>query len=233
MTLSPVIRAVVLLLIAAGPALAKSAAAAQPEPAELGVRVEKPVGDGKLFSQGSGVLLGDGLVLTAAHVVKVNPADPKVTVLVEGRRVSGTLAFIDRDSGADLALIKIERAALPLKSRSLKVPVCARNPAIGKPMTVASIGQVTRSTTIAGPDKPPPGPDEPATTLSTGYHHGSSGGGVFDTDTGCLSGILTVEISGRVRPNSPFIDVTRFTPALDIAAFLKKYRNPAAAGATD
>ena len=82
-----------------------------PLPAEVGVRVEKPAGDGVHYSQGSGVLLGDGLVLTAAHVVKYNPQDPKVTVVMAGWRVDGTLAAIGGPDSVDLALVKTPRGA--------------------------------------------------------------------------------------------------------------------------
>ncbi|MEI6558716.1 MAG: serine protease [Rhodospirillaceae bacterium] len=207
------------ILLAAG-----TAGAEPPDAAHLGVRVEKPVGDGKLFSQGSGVLIGDGLVLTAAHVVRYNPADPRVTVLVEGRRVVGRLALIDRTTGADIALIRIERAALPAESRNRGVTLCERDPGIDAPVVVASMGEVTRSTIVAAPDKPASKPGDWATTLATGYHHGNSGGGVFDAGTGCLLGIMTTEISGRIRPDAPFLDVTRFTPAPDLAGFVGRYR---------
>ena len=197
-------------------------ALAQSSPADLGVRVEKAVGDGKTFAQGSGVLIGGGLVVTAAHVVKYNPTDAGVIVLVEGQRVRGRVVF--SDAIPDVALIKVERSAIPPLSRSRAATFCDHDPGPGEPVVVDAIGQVTRSKTIVAPDNPPYRPVDWNATLGTGYHQGSSGGGVFDAVTGCLLGILIYEVSGRVRPSSPFIDITRFAPAPQIAAALEMYR---------
>lgn len=196
-----------------------------PLPAEVGVRVEKPAGDGVHYSQGSGVLLGDGLVLTAAHVVKYNPQDPKVTVVMAGWRVSGTLAAIGGPDSVDLALVKTPRGAVPMALRDLEpVAICSRNPAINTPVIVAAVGEISAAMTAATPAKPR-GPDNAWTNmLTTPYHQGSSGGGVFDAGEGCLAGVLIEEVSGHVRPDAPFIDVTVFVPASDIAAFMAKYR---------
>jgi hypothetical protein len=196
-----------------------------PLPSEAGVRVEKPTGDGVHYSQGSGVLLGDGLVLTAAHVVKYNPQDPKVTLIMAGWRVDGTLAAIGGPDSIDLALVKTSRAAIPVALRDLApVTICSHNPGISTPVTVAALGEVSAAMTVATPAKPR-GPDNAwANMLTTPYHQGASGGGVFDAREGCLAGVLIEEVSGYVKPDTPFVDMTVFIPALDIAAFVAKYR---------
>ena len=215
-TLKQVAMAVILLLSGMCHAWAQST------PADLGVRVEKAVGDGKTFSQGSGVLIGGGLVLTAAHVVKVNPRDPTVIVLIEGRRVPGRVVF--SDASPDVAFIKVERSTMSALSRSRAASFCDHDPGPGAPVVVDAIGQTTRSVTVVAPDNPPHRPGDWTATLGTGYHQGSSGGGVFDAATGCLLGILIYEVSGHVRPSSPFIDITRFTPAPRISGALQAYR---------
>jgi hypothetical protein len=196
--------------------------AAPPTPAEIGVRVEKAVGDGRRYSQGSGVLIGDGLVLTAAHVLKYNPGDPKVTVVMGGWRVEGKLAALGGPDTVDVALVKVERAAIPLGLRDLPpAPICPSNPGLNQPVTVAALGQVSSAMTAATPVRP--GADW-TNMLSTPYHRGASGGGVFDARKGCLAGVLALEVSGRITPDAPFIDMTAFIPATDIAAFVEKYR---------
>jgi hypothetical protein len=198
---------------------------APPLPAEVGVRVEKPAGDGVHYSQGSGVLLGDGLVLTAAHVVKYNPQDPKVTIIMAGWRVDGILAAIGGPDSVDLALIKAPRAAIPIALRDLEpVPICSHNPEINTPVTVAAVGQISVAMTIATPAKPDGADNAWTNMLTTPYHQGASGGGVFDAKEGCLAGILIEEVSGYVKPNTPFVDMTRFVPASDIAAFMARRR---------
>jgi hypothetical protein len=196
-----------------------------PLPAEVGVRVEKPAGDGVHYSQGSGVLLGGGLVVTAAHVVKYNPQDPKVTVVMAGWRVDGALAAIGGPDSVDLALVKTPYAAIPMALRDLEpVTICSHNPGINTPVTVAAVGEVSAAMTAATPARPR-GPDNAWTNmLTTPYHQGSSGGGVFDAREGCLAGILIEEVSGYVKPDTPFVDMTVFVPASEIAAFVARYR---------
>ena len=209
----------VVALLAAGAALASP-----PTPETAGVRVEKAAGDGVHYAQGSGVLIGEGLVLSAAHVLKYNPQDPKVTVLMAGWRVDGTLVSLGGPDTADLALVKVEHAAMPAALRDVPpVPVCTRNAAINQPMVVAAQGEVGPAMTAGLPAKPAAGRDW-TTLLTPAYHQGASGGGVFDAREGCLAGIIVQEVSGYAAPNTPFVDMTVFVPASEIAAFLTKYR---------
>ena len=109
----------VLPLLAALPALAQADGVSPtlPTPAEVGVRVEKPAGDGVHYSQGSGVYLGEGLVLTAAHVVKFDPDHSHVIVLLDGVRTDGNLVFDGQKHNVDLALIKLDANELSLRRR--------------------------------------------------------------------------------------------------------------------
>src|SRR5579859_8017831 len=101
-------KAALLLLLAAAfigrPAAAEPADA--PLAAALGVQIENPAGDNMHFSQGSGVFLGGGLVLTAAHVVKLNPGDQTAKVIMDGWRTTARIAAIA--PGLDAALLKID-----------------------------------------------------------------------------------------------------------------------------
>jgi hypothetical protein len=195
-----------------------------PSPAEVGVRLEKPAGDGVHFSQGSGVLLGGGLVLTAAHVVNVNPGSTKVTVVVDGWRIDGTLVADGSARKLDLALIKLPPEALsPRRRQQASVAVCSENPAPSQDVTVASLGTVTHSSTIPTPITSDGKKETWTNLLSTGYHHGNSGGGVFSSSQGCLWGILTLELSGHLPDNGRFVDLTAFVPASQVTEFLRQY----------
>jgi hypothetical protein len=210
-----------LALIAAGTAFA---AAPGSTPELTGVRVEKPAGDGVHYSQGSGVMIGGGLVLSAAHVFKFNPEDPKVTVLMAGWRVQGTVVSQGDPGAADLALVKVEHTAIPAELRDLPpVPVCTQDAVVDQPLAVAAAGQTAPAKAVGMPGRR--GADHGATNaLTPAYHNGASGGGVFDAKEGCLAGIIVQEVSGYTAPDTPFVDVTVFVPASGIAAFLAKYR---------
>ncbi len=203
------------------------AAAAQPRPAEVGLQVEKPAGDGKMFSQGSGVLIGDGMVLTAAHVIAVNPQDPKVTVYIDNRRVDGLVAYSGQADHLDLALIKVDPMALPPTRRGLEsVSPCSRNPGPAQPFVVAWMGKTSQETTLLRADPPKDGADHGrySTMLAAGHPKGASGGGVFDPQQGCLAGIMVADgVFGTEIVGVPH-EVTVFLPASDIASFLAKYR---------
>lgn len=202
-------------------------ASAQPHPADVGLQVEKPAGDGKLFSQGSGVLVGDGMVLTAAHVIAVNPQDPKVTVFLDNQRVPGIVAFSGQTDHVDLALIRVDPMALPPARRGLEaMSVCSKNPGPAQHFVVAAMGKISEETTLlrADPPKDPSDHGAYSTMLAAGHPKGASGGGVFDPQQGCLAGILVAD--GVFNTNIPGVphEVTIFLPASDITAFLTKYR---------
>ena len=205
--------------------LALPAAAEPPDAAmvaALGVQIEKPAGDGAHFSQGSGVYLGDGLVLTAAHVITVNPADATATVVMDGWRNEARLVASGAP-GLDLALLRIAPETLSLQRRSLKpVEACASGTSPNQPVVVASLGTVSLSKTIGAPIQSNSLNGDWSTILATGYGHGASGGGLFDAQKGCLAGIIIIEATGAA------IQLTEFVPAAKIGMFLALHR-PAAA----
>ncbi|PKU22242.1 S1 family peptidase [Telmatospirillum siberiense] len=203
-----------------------AAAEASPKPDLVGLQVEKPAGDNKLFSQGSGVLIGEGLVLTAAHVITVNPQDPRVTVFIDNQRVPGTVAYTGTAEHLDLALIKVDPAALPASRRGLEaVTACPRDPGPAQDFTIAWMGKTTEEKTILRADPPKDGDPGPLSTmLAAGHPKGASGGGVFDAKDGCLAGIMTAD--GTFGINIPGVphEVTVFLPATKIEGFLLEYR---------
>lgn len=207
-------------------AYADGVAPTLPSPAQVGVQIEKPAGDGVHYAQGSGIYLGDGLVLTAAHVVKLDPDHSKVTVLLDGVRTDGDLVFSGQQHGnVDLALVKIDASLLSPKRRDqTPVPVCLDNPGPSQPVVVASWGTVSSATTIPSPISSDAKETGSWTNiLSTGYHHGNSGGGVFHPREGCLWGIINLEMSGPLKGSSQVVDFTAFVPATKITPFIGDY----------
>lgn len=196
-----------------------------PAPGDVGVRVEKPAGDGVHFSQGSGVYLGDGLVLTAAHVIKFDPAHSAVTVLLDGVRTDGVVVFDGQMHDVDLALIKLAAGELSQRRRDQPpVPLCLDNPAPNQPVTVAALGTVSPATTIGSAITSDAKAVKGWTNiLSTAFHQGNSGGGVFSPKQGCLWGIINLEMSGKLPDTGRFVDLTAFVPASKIAPFIGDY----------
>lgn len=200
-------RLALLLALAAAPALAEPVDA--PLAGALGVQIQKPAGDTVHFSHGSGVYLGNGLVLTAAHVVKWDPANPVSTVIMDGWTTEAKLVATGAH-GLDLALLQIPPAEISNARRDMKpVAVCPADLAPGQPVVVAGLGTVAPSRTISGPAA-----SDWRVALGEGFGPGNSGGGVFDPYKGCLGGIIIIE------GTSPGVAVTQFVQASDIGAFL-------------
>lgn len=200
---------------------------AAPAPDQVLMHVQKAAGDGKLFSHGSGVYLGGGLVLTAAHVIAVDPGHPEVKVMGrEGVVLDAKVVFdgtrIEPD--LDVALIKIDPAGLPPARRDQEpVNVCPSNPGLNKQVLVAAQEKVTPATTLGQPMERHNNSVNQTqgwtNLLTTGFHHGASGGGVFDPSSDCLEGIVSLELTS---PDGR-IDLTSFIPATRISPFLNQY----------
>jgi hypothetical protein len=212
---------VAILVAVAMPAAAQPAGAEPAEaamPAALGVQIEKPAGDSVHFSQGSGIFLGDGLVLTAAHVLTPNPQMRTASVIMDGWRTDARLVTT-APAGLDLALLEIAPEDLSLQRRQLPpTALCATGTGPNQPVVVAAQGTVSLSRTVGAPIRSTALNGDWTNILATGYSHGASGGGVFDAQKGCLAGILIIAASGQG------IDLTEFLPAAKIAAFLAPFQ---------
>ena len=203
--------AIIAALVAA-PALAEPQDAAMV--GALGVQIEKPAGDHVHFSQGSGVYLGNGLVLTAAHVVKVDPANPISSVIMDGWKTDAKLVAIGQGV-VDLALLKIEPGELSHQRHDMKpLDICTLGTAPNQPVVVAALGSISLSKTVGAPIRSATLNGDWSDILATGYGHGASGGGLFDAAKGCLAGIIIIEAT------APGIELTQFVPAPEIAVFL-------------
>jgi len=202
----------ILAALMAAPALAEPQDAALV--GALGVQIEKPAGDHVHFSQGSGVYLGNGLVLTAAHVVKVDPANPISSVIMDGWKTDAKLVAIGQGA-VDLALLKIEPGEVSRQRHDMKpLDICTLGTTPNQPVVVAALGSISLSKTVGAPIRSAALNGDWSDILATGYGHGASGGGLFDAAKGCLAGIIIIEAT------APGIELTQFVPAPEIAVFL-------------
>jgi S1-C subfamily serine protease len=174
---------------------------------------------------GYGVYLGNGLILTAAHVAG-DVAQTKPHVVIAGQDLPATLIKQGSLEGVDLTLLSIDGTKLPVGLQMRRTPLCERPPYAGERVTVA----IPEGT---APSKVLPRLAIPAdlrgrfdTNIADVATTGNSGSGVFDAADLCLLGIMSRKISILQRPLKPgtpgrTMDIAKyFVPAAEIRAFI-------------
>ena len=181
---------------------------------------------------GYGIYLGQGKVLTAAHVLGRWPSfisNPRV--LFAGQELPAKVIKKGSFDTIDIALLSVDEAPLPVSLRLRRNPLCKIPPRAGQNVIVVLSYGTARSQIIYPQSLPPPYRANFNTFISDVVIAGGSGSGVFDAERKCLLGILTSKIwrynyrleSGRfVRDLSRnTIDIARhFVPASEIAEFI-------------
>jgi S1-C subfamily serine protease len=174
---------------------------------------------------GNGVYLGNGRVLTAAHVVGSFWQIERVQIAGQALPMS----VVKRGSfgGVDLALLSIDDAKLPVSLRLRRLTLCQGEPRPGEPVTVATPQSVASSRVIAPALLPRNLAPKYFTAISDVATTGNSGSGVFDSFKECLLGIISGKISGEqvshlsVSLKPVKRDIAKFfVPASKISAFL-------------
>ena len=164
----------------------------------------------------SGIYLGQGAVITAAHVV-----GPNLRVLIAGRDLPADVIKQGSFDTTDLALLSVDEKHLSLLLR--RNPLCKEPPKAGDNVVVVVPGGTVRSRIISRS-----GINTFIGDVST---IGDSGSGVFDAQKRCLFGIMNAKISdfyylmknGRMVRDLArgSIDTAKhFVPASEIADFI-------------
>jgi hypothetical protein len=174
---------------------------------------------------GYGVYLGNGLILTAAHVAG-NVAQTKPHVVIAGQDLPATLIKQGSLESVDLTLLSIDRTKLPVGLQMRRTPLCEHPPYAGERVVVA----IPEGT---APSKILPRQAIPAdlrgrfdTAIADVATTGNSGSGVFDAADLCLLGIMSRKISILQHPlklGAPArtTDIAKyFVPAAEIRAFI-------------
>ena len=174
---------------------------------------------------GYGIYLGNGLVLTAAHVAG-DVAETKPHVVIAGQDLPATLVKQGSLDSVDLTLLSIDGTKLPVGLQMRRTPLCPHPPFAGERVVVA----VPEGT---APSKILPRRAIPAdlrgrfdTAIADVASTGNSGSGVFDASDLCLLGIMSRKISVTLRPltvGAPArtVDIAKyFVPAAQIKAFI-------------
>ena len=174
---------------------------------------------------GYGVYLGNGLILTAAHVPG-NFARKKPHVLIAGQDLPTALVKEGGFEDVDLTLLSIDSTKLPVRLQMRRMPLCARPPFANETVVVATPEGTARSHILPQVMVPPDLRGRFDTLIGDVATTGNSGSGVFDAQKQCLLGIISRKISVGLRGNQPgaparTLDIAKyFVPVRDIKAFI-------------
>jgi hypothetical protein len=181
---------------------------------------------------GYAIYLGQGAVITAAHVLGRWPSfisNPRV--LIAGQELPAKIIKNGSSETIDLALLSVDEARLPVSLRLRRNPLCKEPPKAGENIIVALSYGTVRSQIVSPGLLPPKYRANFNTFIIDVPIAGGSGSGVFHAERKCLVGILTSVIwqynyrleNGRIIRNLArnTIDIARhFVPASEIAEFI-------------
>jgi S1-C subfamily serine protease len=176
---------------------------------------------------GYGIYLGNGLILTAAHVAG-DVAQTKPHVVIAGQDLPASLVKQGSLEGVDLTLLSIDGTKLPIGLQMRRTPLC-EHPSFAGERVVVAIPEGTAPSKIVPPQAIPADlRGRFDTAIADVATTGNSGSGVFDAANLCLLGIISRKISVSSAPfkvGAPArtIDIAKyFVPAAQIKAFIPK-----------
>jgi Trypsin-like peptidase domain len=174
---------------------------------------------------GYGVYLGNGLILTAAHVAG-NVAQTKPHVVIDGQDLPAQLVKQGGLESVDLTLLSIDGTKLPLRLQMRRTPLCERPPYAGETVVVAIPEGTAPSRVLPRQAIPADLRGRFDTDIADVATTGNSGSGVFDAADLCLLGIVSRKISIIQQPlklgaSARATDIAKyFVPAAAIKAFI-------------
>jgi hypothetical protein len=173
---------------------------------------------------GDAIYLGNGLVITAAHVIGHWPLFTRPRVLIAGQDLAATILKEGSFEETDLALLSIDDARLPIFFRLRRNPLCKQAPKIGTTVLDVAPTEINRVQIIS------------PLTIAPGLRAGFdalisspevSGSGLFDDDRRCLVGIVSGEMQKYkyLMMNGRIVTTANgfagfFVPAAKIADFI-------------
>jgi hypothetical protein len=175
---------------------------------------------------GYGIYLGNGLILTAAHVPG-NVALTKPHVVIAGQDLPAALIKQGDLDTIDLTLLSVDATKLPVRLQMRRMPLCGRAPYVGEAVVVAIPEGTARSRVLPPQAIPAELRGRFDTNIADVATTGNSGSGVFDAADRCLLGIISRKISvvqHALRLGAPAAatkDIAKyFVPAPVIKAFI-------------
>ncbi len=174
---------------------------------------------------GYGVYLGNGLILTAAHVAG-NVVQTQPHVVIAGQDLPAALVKQGSLESVDLTLLSVDGAKLPVGLQMRRTPLCERPPYAGERVVVAIPEGTAPSRVLPRQAIPADLRGRFDTDIADVATTGNSGSGVFDAADLCLLGIVSRKISITQLPlklGAPAhtTDIAKyFVPAAEIKAFI-------------
>jgi hypothetical protein len=160
-----------------------------------------------------GVFLGDGAVLTAAHVVGHWPLFTTPRIIIAGQELSAKVIKKGSFPELDLALLSVDDASLPMSLQLRRNPLCKTQPNIGANVIVVYPERTVRSQIIS-PNLVASNERKKFNTLIKDVE--SSGSGAFDVERKCLLGIMSASVPYQKQNKR----AGYFVPASKIADFV-------------
>jgi len=175
---------------------------------------------------GYGIYLGQGLVITAAHVLGRWPfiiSHPRV--LIAGQEIPAKVIKNGSVDQTDLAVLSVEQERLPVSLRLRRNPLCKAPLQVGTNVVVVYPERTVRSKIISPLLIPPESRMKFSTLINEAE---GSGSGVFDAERKCFLGIISREIKqnafrderGRILIDTTGDFAGYFVPAPKIAEFI-------------
>ena len=137
-----------------------------------------------------GIYLGEGAVLTAAHVVGRWPLFSNPRVLIAGQDLPATVIKEGSPDQTDLALLSVDQERLPVSLRLRRNPICKEPLQVGLDVIVVYPERTTRSQIISPLLIAPQYRMQYGTLINEAE---GSGSGVFLAERKCLLGIISKE----------------------------------------
>ena len=151
---------------------------------------------------GYGIYLGNGVVLTAAHVLGRLSGYTKPHVIIAGQDLPAKIITQGSADEIDLALLLVDQARLPVSLRLRRNPLCRGAVQVRSNVVVVYPERTVRSRIMSPSQIAPQFRGKFATLIDEAQ---GSGSGVFDADKHCLIGIMTRRIiKYAAQPTGPF-----------------------------
>ena len=175
---------------------------------------------------GYGIYLGNGFVITAAHVAGLAPWH-RLLVEIAGENLPANVLKKGKFSDVDLSLLSVDQRQLPVSLRLRRMMMCKDPPSPGEEVIVAIPEGIARSHVILPSLLPHDLAPKFRTAISDVATTGNSGSGVFDANKKCLLGIVSAKIQASLirQENGHAVreshDIAKyFVPARTITDFI-------------